>query len=552
MSSELARIAGPLGAAGLAVLMLAPGRTYRLAGLAAWAVGVGVLAGYLAPAGHTALLGAAGVLGLVLAAGGAALLVRWPWLLALAVLACVPARIPVSVGSTRANLLVPLYGVVAAAALALAWELLKRDDTSRGGASDADQEATAALPTWPSSTELGPLALPLAAFVGWSGLTLAWGNDIRQGSIELLFFFLPFGLLAVSLSRLGWDRRWARVLYGELILMALAFAVVGVEQWINRDIFWNPKLLVGNIYAPFYRVNSVFWDPSIYGRFLVVAILASLVVALFSRSPRAVIAALIAIGATWVGLLFSFSQSSFIALIAGVIVAAAFAWRWRALLLVALAAAVFLVAATAAPNVRHAVTSHASGGLNRVTSGRSKLVSNGIKIAVHHPAIGVGIGGFRHAYAEQVGLRVKEPNAAASHNTPITVAAETGVPGLLLLGWVLVAGFLFTFRRAGHDLAGMAALVFGLVLVSIGVHSLFYNAFFEDPTVWAALGLAAVVSRQPRAPRKPPSAGGRDERTQAPQLDREVEAEREQDQRVDGRQGDRARERDVERLPEPG
>jgi len=531
VSSELARIAGPLGAAGLAVLMLAPGRTYRLAGLAAWAVGVGVLAGYLAPAGHTALLGAAGLLGLALAAGGAALLVRWPWLLALAVLACVPARIPVSVGSTQANLLVPLYGVVAAAALALAWELLKGEERQR---------------------ELGPLALPLAAFVGWSGLTLAWGEDVRQGSIELLFFFLPFGLLAVSLSRLSWDRRWARVLYGELILMALVFAVVGVEQWINRDIFWNPKLLVGNTYAPFFRVNSVFWDPSIYGRFLVVAILASLVVALFSRSPRAVILALVAIGATWVGLLFSFSQSSFLALIAGVIVAAAFAWRWRALLLVALAAGVFLVVAVAAPNVRHAVTNHASGGLNRVTSGRSKLVSNGIKIAVHHPAVGVGIGGFRHAYAKQVGLRGKEPNAAASHDTPITVAAETGLPGLLLLAWVLVAGFLFTFRRAGRDLAGMAALVFGLVLVSIGVHSLFYNAFFEDPTVWAALGLAAVVSRQPRAPRKQPSAGGGDERPQAPQLDRQVEAEREQGQRVDGSQSDGARQRDVERLPERG
>ena len=119
--------------------------------------------------------------------------------------------------------------------------------------------------------------------------------------------------------------------------------------------------------------------------------------------------------------------------------------------------------------------------------------------------------------------------------------------------WLLVAGFLFTFRRAGHDLAGMAALVFGLVLVSIGVHSLFYNAFFEDPTVWAALGLAAVVSRQPRAPRKPPgSAGGRDERPQPPQLDRQVEPEGQQDQRVDGRQGDRARERDVESLPERG
>ena len=522
MSSELARVAGPLGAAGLVVLLLARKRTYRLAGLVAWAVGLAALADYLRPAGHVALLGAAAVAGLVLAAAGAALLVRWPWLLALAVLACVPARIPVSVGSTDANLLVPLYGVVVAAALALAWELLKGDDRSK---------------------ELGPVALPLAAFVGWSGLSLAWGTDVRQGAIELLFFYLPFGLIAVSLSRLDWKRNWARVLYGELIVMALVFALVGIEQWINRDIFWNPKLLVGNTYAPFFRVNSVFWDPSIYGRFLVVAILASLVVALFSRSPRAVIAALIAIVGMWIGLLFSFSQSSFIALIAGLVVATAYAWRWKALIPLGVAAGVFLIAVAAAPNVRHAVTNHADGGLNRVTSGRSKLVSNGVKIAIHHPEIGVGIGGFKHAYAKEAGLRGREPSAAASHDTPITVAAETGIVGVALFLWLLVAGFLFTFRRAGHDLAGMAALVFGLVLVSIGVHSLFYNAFFEDPTVWAALGLAAVVSRQPRAPRKLPHTA---------KLDREVEAEREQDQRVDGRKGDRSRERDVESLPERG
>ena len=68
-------------------------------------------------------------------------------------------------------------------------------------------------------------------------------------------------------------------LYGLLGAMAVVFAAIGVFQWITRDVFWNPKVIVGNAYAPFYRVNSVFWDPSIYGRFLVIAILASLVLA---------------------------------------------------------------------------------------------------------------------------------------------------------------------------------------------------------------------------------------------------------------------------------
>jgi O-antigen ligase len=513
MTAELARAAGPVGAAGLVALLLAPARTHRLAGLAAWALAALALAVYLKPHGHTAVLAAAAVAGIVVAAAGAWLLLRWPWLLALAALACVPARIPVTIGSTQANLLIPLYAVVGAAALVLAWELLHRDARAR---------------------ELGPVALPLAAYVGWTGLSLAWTQDLRQGAIELLAFYLPFGLLAICLARLAWRRNWVLVLAGELVVMALIFAVVGVEQWITRDIFWNPKVLVGNTYAPFFRVNSLFWDPSIYGRFLVVAMLATLVIALWTRSLRIVLAAAAAIAVMAIGLLFSFSQSSFVALAVGVLVAAAFAWRRRALLLVALAVGAFVIAAVASPNVLH----H-SGGLNRVTSGRSKLVTNGIKLAVHHPVFGVGVGGFKHAYAKQQHLRSKEPKAAASHDTPITVAAEGGGPGLALLAWLFVAGVLLAFRRAAADLPGQAALVFGLILAAIGVHSLFYNAFFEDPMVWAALGLAALASRQQQP-------------AQPSQLDRQVEPERQQDQRVDGNKPQRAGERDLERLPEHG
>jgi hypothetical protein len=34
-------------------------------------------------------------------------------------------------------------------------------------------------------------------------------------------------------------------------------------------------------------------------------------------------------------------------------------------------------------------------------------------------------------------------------------------------------------------------------LLAIGVHSLGYNALFEDPLAWAALGLAVLASRAP-------------------------------------------------------
>jgi O-antigen ligase len=514
--TELARAGGVIGAAGLAVLFVAPTRVQRLAALGAWAFGAILLAVYLLPHGHRPVLAAAAVIGLALAAVGAVLLRRWPFVLPFAVLLCVAVRIHVTVGSTAANLLVPMYGVVAAAALLLAWELWQGDTRAK---------------------ELGRVAWPLAAFVGWSGLSILWTQDVRQGAIELLFFFLPFGLLAVVLARLPWSRLWVLGLLAEVTAMALVFAAIGIYQYENRNIFWNPKLNVSNAFAPFYRVNSVFWDPSIYGRFLVVAILACLVAVLFVRDRRVVIGGALAIAGIWAGLYFSYSQSSYAALVAGVVIAAIFAWGRRGILLAVAVGIVAVAGALAVPNVRHDVFGH-SRGLNSTTSGRGKLVRTGTKIAVHHPVVGVGIGGFKHAYAKAAHLKGKEPNAAASHTTPVTVAAEGGIVGFGLYIWLLVAALLLAFRRFARDLPGLAALTFGLVVAAIAVHSLFYSAFFEDPAVWGAIGLAAAL---------PPR---RDESPDAPPLDRKIEAEGQQGQRVDSAQQDGARERDVEALPE--
>jgi len=162
VTAGAAQAAGAVGALGLAVLILATRREVRIAGLAGWALGCAGLAVYLAPHGHHRLLAAAAIFGAVAAAAGGWIVLRVPWLLAAATLACVPARIPVHVGDTQANLLLPLYGVVAVAAVALAWELFGDDTRSR---------------------ELGKLSWPLAVLVAWQGVSVLWSEDVRQGAI---------------------------------------------------------------------------------------------------------------------------------------------------------------------------------------------------------------------------------------------------------------------------------------------------------------------------------------------------------------------------------
>jgi O-antigen ligase len=487
-----AQAASVVGAAGLVALYLSTDRRVRVAGLVAWAAGLAVLGYTLLPDLSRPKLAAAALGGIVAAGIVALVLRRWPYFLAFATLACIPLRLPVDIGADTVNLLLPLYGVIGGLALSLGWTLLRGDDRSR---------------------ELGPVAWPLAAFVGWSGLSMLWAVDVHRGSILLGAFLLPFGLLAVGFARLPWRGRWLTWLWVGLVGTALLYAAVGGYQWFTRDVFWNPSVKVFNAYAPFFRVNSVFWDPSVYGRYLTVAILASLAGILLGGVRGWRVGGLYAVViATWLGLLISFSQSSFVALAVGIVVAVAVAWGRRATIGLLVLAAVTTVVVLAVPQVRHELVGKSRSGVNRVTSGRANLVGQGIRITLHHPVAGVGAGGFSREYQRRLGIKGKDPKRVASHTMPVTVASELGVVGLALLGWLLAAAFLATLRGLGRGFTSRVSLATGVVLAAIAVHSLFYAAFFEDPMTWALLGLVGLTARVPKKPvpatSPPPSVTG--------------------------------------------
>ncbi len=423
-----------------------------------------MLAASLAPHDYAEAVGGT-IAAVAIAALLAAACQREPWVLPLLALACIPIRI----GALGHQLLVPLYVVVLAAAMQIAWQIAHGDTRVR---------------------ELRGMTWPLALYLAWVGLSLGWTQDAHEGAIEVLAFYLPFTVLALAVARLPWKRLGLWALYAELTIMALVFSVVGFYQYETRNVFENPKVIYSNAYAAFFRVNSVFWDPSVYGRFLVVAMIPSVVLIVSERFGRRALIVAAALVVIWFGLLISFSQSSFSALVVALICIAFVAWRWKALFAVGFAVVVLGGLAFAQPTVRRSLEHHTKSGLNSASSGRYNLVANGIRIAVAHPVRGVGVGGFKHAYARRVQRLHGKKNlkTAASHDTPVTVAAETGLVGFALFVWLLVGS-----AREVARTRRLVPLAAGVSVAAILVHSLFYNDFFEDPTTWLLLGLIAFA-----------------------------------------------------------
>jgi O-antigen ligase len=492
--SETLQVAGGIAAAAaVGVALLAGDRRARAAGLLiAMAIALALVAGEGwdelqslrdSPAAFAGAIVAAAV-GLALLA---AILLRWPLLLPLAVVIALPFRIPIGVGGGEdVNLLVPLYAVLGGGVLA---------------------EGIAALRSGqPSSVRCPrPLALALLAAVGLYAIQASYSNDVGFAARNTGFFLIPFAVMFSLLAEVRWTPRLLRLAFAVVLGEALLFAVVGIGQHITGEIFWNEALEMSNDFHFYLRVNSLFWDPNIYGRYLALAIIISLGVLVWLENRRRTLALAVAILVVFAGLCVAFSQSSFISLLAGITVLAALRWslRWTAI------AAPLVAAVAIAGLVVIGGGSESEEPVGISTEGRTTLIAGGIDLAEQRPLYGYGSASFPEAFAEAED--VKKGENTVSHNEPVTVAAEQGAIGVLvylaLLGvalWTLLSGM----RRIAPGFGGRPpgggeerALVVGRLAIAAAfsallVHTIGYAGYLTDPLTWALLAVGAALSVQ--------------------------------------------------------
>jgi O-antigen ligase len=397
----------------------------------------------------------------------------------LAVIA-LPFRLPISADGRTVNLLLPLYAVVAAGVLAhLLARLLRRP----GGYGSI-----------PSTRP--PMALDwlLLASVGLYALQIVYSADPAKGAENLAFFYIPFGLLYVLLREAPWTLRLLATCLGAAVVLAVVFAGVGDIEYLRKSLFLNPKVVAANEYDNYFRVNSLFFDPSIYGRFLALVMIATTTVVLWTRARREQLIGAGVLAWLMVGLVTSFSQSSIAALLLGLAVLAAWRWDVRGTVYVSVAlAAVAAVVVAVAPSSLHFGLKGSGGSANNATSGRAKLVSGGLQLFADRPLTGYGAGSFETEYKRHGG-GTAENATSASHTIPITVAAEQGVLGLALYVALIVVALMTLFRGAGRSPPRIAIAACFAALV---LHTWVYADFLEDPLTWTLLGLGVALAARP-------------------------------------------------------
>jgi O-antigen ligase len=431
---------------------------------------------------HPAKLAAIIALAALAVAVAAGVFRRWEWAFPVGVFAALPLRVPVHLGGETSHLLVPLYLVIAGGLLCLALEA--RAQARASGTQGPELGAQApGLRDWPAAIWL---YRALAATLVLYAIQTAYSEDVSNAIENASFFLVPFAVMLMLLTEVRWTRRILGWVLVAVSGMALIFAGVAFAEYALRDLVLSRgNLLESNQLHLYFRVNSLFYDPNIFGRDLALVLVALGAYLAWSRGGRLAITAAVVSGVLLVALAFSYSITSFVALFAGLLVVAALRWsvRWAAAggaLALVCGAVVLVVIGTAHSDTR--VTESGS----EAARGQVDLVKGGVRLAKRRPVWGWGSGSFGAAFS----THIERAKTTVSHTEPVTVAAEQGAIGLIVYVALVVLALIVVFTGASAT-AATAATAAGFV--AMVVHSLGYAAFTIDPATWALLGLGVAL-----------------------------------------------------------
>ena len=253
-----------------------------------------------------------------------------------------------------------------------------------------------------------------------------------------------------------------------------------------------------------YRPTGLLIHPNLLAAYLVLTLPIAVAVALSGRSRGERILGLVAAAGAVGALYLSLSRSGWIGAAAAVAIAMVLVWRWRAIafsrtLRVSLALACLCCLAGVAWRADR-IYRRFTETANQALEFRSEYAQTAWRMAVAHPALGVGLNTFTDHAPQYDAAGTSRIKAFPVHNVYLLELAETGFPGgLAFAGLVvaIIAGALRAVRRSSSEtrvfVIALAAGLIGFWVTQLSDY--FYRIPIMTTLVWVHAGLALGLSR---------------------------------------------------------
>ncbi|MBV9222997.1 MAG: O-antigen ligase family protein [Acidobacteriaceae bacterium] len=344
--------------------------------------------------------------------------------------------------------------------------------------------------------------IPLAAFFLWTALADVLSPDPWGGRAQLkkffVFFFIPL-LYSV------FSRQFSKVYYVMVVWTATATAsgLWGLAQFVFK--YLHAKKTGENFYVTYvgHRITGFESHWMTFGALQLSVLLLLLAQWFFSnrKMPGWAYGSIFVLSAT---ILLGETRSIWLATVPAVFY---LIWFWHPKMTLTLPVIAIIAFAVAPPTTRERLRSLVEPH-GETDSNRHRIVTfrTGVEMVKAHPWFGIGPEQIRRQFDAYVPADIKRPLPVGYyghlHNIYVQYAAERGIPGLMLLLWMIGVAVFDCFRaivRIGNERSQQLFFLHGTVavIISILVGGLFeYNLGDSEVlmmfTSVLALGYAAA------------------------------------------------------------
>lgn len=319
----------------------------------------------------------------------------------------------------------------------------------------------------------GSLIKPLSYFIGIAVVSLLLNvgkfsySQLLLGSLYLWRFMLYAGLYLVARNEKISSMFWIVGLY----CVGVSVAILGFVQYIFYPSLRN--LLYQGWDEHYYRLFSTFLDPNFVGMFFVF----SFFIGLFLYNKRWQIQ--ISIGQIIIGvaLILTYSRSSFLAFLAGILVFVILTRKKVLLLSIIFGGLIYAGLPNHGIDANRLFRSESASA--RISSYRESLI-----LVQQSPIIGIGFNMLRYQATRQRMLDadgIVSRDAGGLNSSLLVVLVTTGIIGLSIFGYLVYKMAVVMYQR--NDMVGYIGLS---LMAALGVHSLFNNSIFYS---WILIGI---------------------------------------------------------------